>query len=286
MTSREPQTTKAILSLKKLNVGIHEGTYNKFFPYLDTIKNRINNLDYDCFIVVSGKERRGKSTFAIKLGYYLSGQALTVENICMDMEEFTTQLRDVRKGGVIVFDEAGTNLYSREAMTTINRTLTKAFMISGLKNICIILCIPSFFSLDSYVRNHRVDLLIDIPRRGYFKAFSTRRAKRLSIVGAKWKSMNEVKPNVFGTFTKQWPTKEIEEGYRKKETTYKLDFIKDLKKNIEGFYTVNKFCQVTGYTMKTLYRWIKEKKITAKRVGKSWFIPKTEATRIVEKHEQ
>lgn len=262
--------------------GFSEGSYNKLFPYLDLIKKRINFLDYDCFIVVTGKERRGKSTFAVKLGWYLSKKKLTLAHICMDMTEFTGALQNCKKGEVIIFDEAGTNLFSREAMTTMNRMLTKAFMVSGIKNIAIILCIPSYWSLDSYIRNHRIDLLFHIPLRGKFKAYSTRRAKQLSIIGAKWKSMSKVKPNVYGNFNKSWPDQELHTEYLKKEAKFKHGFIKDLRRGIEGYYSTTKFCEVTGYTIVTVYNWIKEKKIVAKRVGKRWFIPKTEAERIAQ----
>lgn len=278
--------TMAKKKKERLNVGIREGNYNKLFPYLDLIKRRINELDYDCFIVVCGKERRGKSTLAAKLGWYLSEAKLTQENICMDMGEFTSSLQKSEKGDVIIFDEAGTNLYSREAMSSINRMLTKAFMVTGLKNLAIILLIPSFFNLDSYIRNHRVDLLFDIPKRGRFKCFSTRRAKKISILGAKWKNMNVQKPNVLGTFTKSWPSKQLEDDYRKKEQKYKLSFIKDLKRNIEGYFTTAKFCQMTGFDLRTLYKWIREKKLRAKRVGKKWFIPKTEADRVVQEYRE
>lgn len=276
--------TPGILSKKNPKPLFSEGSYNKLFPYLDLIKRRINHLDYDCFIVVSGKERRGKSTFAAQLGWYLSDGKLTLQDICMDMGEFTSALQRAQKGGVIIFDEAGTNLYSREAMTGINRMLTKAFMISGLKNVAIILLIPSFFNLDAYIRNHRVDILFDIPIRGRIKVYSTKRAKKISILGAKWKSMNVQKPNVVGTFRKVWPDEQLEKDYREKEIKFKNSFITDLKKNLEGYFTCTKFAQITGFDLKTIYRWIKDKKIDAKRVGKKWFIPKDEADRITKEY--
>lgn len=270
------------MKVKKPNEPLFKTAGKKLVPYLNKYKKRIKFHDFDFFVVVVGKERRGKSTLAAQLGYYMSDGKMPIENICMDMEEFTSALQRANKGDVIIFDEAGTNLYSREAMTSINRMLTKAFMISGLKNICIILCIPSYFSLDSYIRTHRIDLLLFIPKRGYLKAYSSKRAKEISLRGSKMKMMEVVRANDVGWFPKVWPDKQMEAEYKIKEREYKFNFIKDLKKNIEGYYTTGKFCQLTGYDLQTIYRWIRDKKLIAKRVGKKWFIPKSEADRIVQ----
>lgn len=266
------------LKMKKVEP-MFKGSRGRMLRYIDKYIKRINKYDYDFFIVVCGKERRGKSTLAIQIGYYISNGTLTVDNICMDADQFTTALQNSKKGDVIIFDEAGTNLFSREAMSTVNRMLTKGFMVSGLKNICIILCIPSFFSLDTYIRTHRIDLLVNIPKRGRWKAYSHRRAKIISLKGSKMKNMGVVRDNEFGTFPKSFPGKELEKAYRKKEIAYKLKYIGEIKKNIEGYFTSSQFCRITGYNMKTLYRWIKSNKITHKKIGGRIYIPKTEAER-------
>ena len=249
-------------------------------PYLDKIKKRINYYDYDSFIVVCGKERRGKSTLAAQLGDYISNYKLTNEQICEDINSFLKALKDAHKGDVIIFDEAGTNLFSREAMTSINRILVKAFMISGLKNVCIILCIPSFFLLDSYIRNHRIDLLFYIPRRGKFKVYSSRRAKLISLLGAKTQSINVTKANLKGWFLKQYPER-LEKEFRIRERKFKFDYIKDIRRDIDGYYKVYKFAEITGLAVANIYELIRRKKLIAKKIGQRWFIPKTEAEKII-----
>ncbi len=258
----------------------------RLIKYLNLLKRRALYHDYDYFIVIVGKERRGKTTLEAQVGHYMTDGKFTADNMCMDAEEFTSFFQDVPKGGVACFDEGGTNLYSREAMTTINRTLTKCFMVSGIKNCGIIVCIPSFFLLDSYVRNHRIDLLIYIHKRGKFKAFSHKRAKAISIKGAKNQNMSVGIPaNDVGWFPKKWPNKDVEKEYRIKEKSYKLGFIKDLKNLLDGYHTTSQFCRATGYDLRTIYRWIKAKKIKYKKVGKKWFIPKSEADRIVQEQQ-
>ena len=257
----------------------------KLIPYLDLIKKRINHLDFDSFVVICGNERLGKSTLAAQLGMYITDGKLSVDNICMTTEEFLKQLKETKKGDTIIFDEAGTALYSREAMTTMNRMLTKAFMVSGLKNICIILCIPDFFSLDSYVRMHRINLLLYVVKRGRYLSYSKKRAKGISLKGSKMKNVRVVKSLDYGWFPKQFP-KELEEAYRKKERAYKFSFIGSIKDNLEGNYNTSKFAEITGYNLKTVMRWIEDKKINAKKVGGRWWIPKQEAEKIVEEQRE
>ena len=248
-------------------------------PYLDKIKKRINHYDYDAFIVVCGKERRGKSTLAAQLGYHISGGRLTNDQICETLNQFLDALKLAKPGDVIIFDEAGTNMFSREAMSSINRTLVKAFMISGLKNVCRILCIPSFFLLDSYIRNHRVDLLFYIPKRGKFKVYSSKRAKLISIIGSPVKSMNVTKANLKGWFLKQYPVM-LEKEFRKRERKFKFGFIKDIKRDMEGYYKSWKFAEVTGLSIENIYKLIERKQLVAKKIGSRWYIPKTEAEKI------
>jgi excisionase family DNA binding protein len=251
--------------------------------YLELLKNRAFYHDYDYFIVITGKERRGKTTLEAQVLYYMTNGGCSSKNICMDAEEFTSFFAEVEKGSCVSLDEGGTNLNSREAMTQMNKSLTKAFMVSGIKNCGVIVCIPSFFLLDSYIRNHRVDVLIHIPKRGKFKAYSHRRAKMISLKGAKTQNMNVgIRPNDVGWFPKKWPDETLEKEYREKEAKYKTAYLKDLKSNLEGYMTTISFARSTGYNLRTIYRWIKAKKIKFKKVGKRWFIPKSEADRIVQ----
>jgi hypothetical protein len=252
---------------------------NELPAYLDKIRKRIKFYDYDSFIVVCGHERYGKSTFAAQLGDYISEGKLTNAQICEDISSFLDALKNSHKGEVIIFDEAGTNLFSREAMTSMNRILVKAFMISGLKNVCIILCLPSFFLLDSYIRNHRINLLFYIPKRGKFKVYSARRAKLISILGSKTKTMNVTKANLKGWFLKQYPER-LEKEFRIKERKFKFGYIKDVKRDMEGYYKLYKFAEVTGLSVRTIYNLIETKKIVAKKIMNRWFIPKTEAEKI------
>lgn len=57
------------------------------------------------------------------------------------------------KGTVVILDDAGLALYSRDAMTTINKILGKTFQSHRYKNLIILLSLPVFTFLDSGIRS-------------------------------------------------------------------------------------------------------------------------------------
>ena len=96
----------------------------------------------------------------------------------------------------------------------------------------------------------------------------------------KEKKIDVLKANLVGWFTREYP-KSLAKLYRQKEIHYKMGYIRKIRDHAAGNYTTTKFCEVTGFTLKTIMNWIEDKKIKAKKVGGKWFIPKTEAERIV-----
>jgi len=248
--------------------------------YLTRWKDRLNNLDYDMCIVVVGRERGGKSTLSGQIADFISGPKFEVKHWCMDGKEYLAMLKCAVRGGSQILDEGGTAMYSREAMSPMNKVLSKSFMVSGLLNIAQIIALPNFFFLDKTIRMHRIDLLIYCKERGKFWAWSKTRAKLISIKGAK--NMNiecGVKPNIKGWFTKQLPER-LEKEYRLKERKFKLAFLKDTGAMLEGYYTVGKFCEITGFNSQVVLRWVRSGRIEARKYGARYMIPKGEVDRL------
>jgi hypothetical protein len=55
-------------------------------------------------------------------------------------------------GDVIIFDEAGVNIFAREWQTKMNKALAKTFQILGYKHLGIILTFPSIMFVDKALR--------------------------------------------------------------------------------------------------------------------------------------
>ena len=48
-------------------------------------------------------------------------------------------------------------------------------MTFGQRNLIVIMCLPAFSEIDSYVRNHRINALLKVHKRGKAKVYSKRK---------------------------------------------------------------------------------------------------------------
>lgn len=195
---------------------------------LDKIKKRLKNKERDYCIVVSGRERTGKSTFAAMIGDYIAEGKLNIDNICFTPREFVRAVNNSPGGDVIIFDEAGTGLFSRESMSKGNRILVQMMQVIGCKHNCTIMCIPDFRMIDSYIRKGRVDLHFLIHRKGHYKAYNRRLLEAL----LDSKKGYKIKPSASGTFKDAFPER-LRKNYKAKELKMKTLFVKNLYQQME-----------------------------------------------------
>lgn len=188
------------------------------------LKNALDKIitmrkkDWDVVLVIDGLERSGKSVLAQQIAKYLDRE-LTIDQITFTPQEFRTQIEKSKKGRAIVLDEAITGLFSRQAMHSTNVELVKCFAQCGQKNLVLIVVLPSFFILDSYIAIHRSRALLHIYTRdldrGYFTFFNVRRKKTLYLNGKKGYNYSVIKANFRGRFTNHYVVDEKE--YRAKK---------------------------------------------------------------------
>lgn len=196
--------------------------------YLDKWKRRLRKKEYDIVIVVCGREGRGKTYLTMLLGDYMSNGKLTMDNYCYKPEEFRDRLVSCKKKGeVIIWDEAGVGLFGREAMSKSNKEIIKRLMVSRVSEACIILCIPSIYEIDNYVKMSRLETLFYIPRRGTFLVWSHGRAKLLISVNRQHRTMRGVSPFDYGGTKKDIPERlrELWPKIQKKEKAFKMEYL-------------------------------------------------------------
>lgn len=174
---------------------------------LDSIK-KIVKKDWDFVFCIDGMEGGGKSTFAIQMALYLD-PTLDLKNVVFSAEDFERAVISADKYKAVVYDEAITGLYSREAMQYINTTLTKLLAQIRQKNLFIFVIIPTFFDLDKYVAMWRSRGLFHIYtkdyNRGYFIYYDHERKKNLYAKAKKFYNYHMEKPNFKGRYTKYNP---------------------------------------------------------------------------------
>lgn len=213
----------------------YEFNSNTFFidnilkPKLDKkVFPDLNRKDKDVVFGVDGKERSGKSVFAMCLGAYSSsvlGTPFDLSNVCMTPEEFRNKVQSAPKKSVVIYDEAHRGMGSRRALSEINNMLIDLMMEMGQKNLFVLIVMPTFFMLDRYPALYRIRGLFHIYEhkgsRGYWAYFNEKKKKKLYLLGKKLFDYNCIKwGHLRGRFFNQYPLNETE--YRlKKEKAFK-----------------------------------------------------------------
>jgi len=124
-------------------------------------------------LLIVGPPGSGKSWVSMLIGYLLDrgpdgASRFNVERICFDPLTFQKWLSEgsrLPKGTVIIADDAGGMMSSRESLTLINRMLSKEFQSMRYKNLIIILNLPHKRMIDVHVRSLMDDTIEVVARR-------------------------------------------------------------------------------------------------------------------------
>jgi hypothetical protein len=149
-------------------------------------EGKIVEKNQDRVYLVDGRERRGKSSFAIQMGKYLD-TSLNVDRICVEPDDFLHQIRNCPKGSVVIFDEAFRGLSSKSTRSKVNRAIVEALMEVGQRNLIIFIVLPTIFLLEIYAAVFRSEALFHIfqtkDKRRAFKIYNYEKKKILYLRG-------------------------------------------------------------------------------------------------------
>jgi ABC-type dipeptide/oligopeptide/nickel transport system ATPase component len=112
--------------------------------------------DWDCPIVVDGEEGSGKSMLALKLAMMIDHQfKIDKDHIVFRFGNLLDSIYNLKPLTAICHDEFGLSAFNRQAMTKRNIELVKAVMVCRDQNKALVLCVPSIWTLDNYIKFHR-----------------------------------------------------------------------------------------------------------------------------------
>jgi hypothetical protein len=247
------------------------------------IQDDINNNDSDHFIVVSGKEGKGKTTIAICMACTID-PTFNISRICFKPIDFIKGIRNAPKGACFVLDEGNLFLFSRESLGADNIMMVKLFALMRQKNICVIICVPNFFTLDSYVRDHRVDTLINCTEKGQFQCYVKKAIKIISSEGYKYKNIEGIivpaGTRFSGYFNKFFPKiNDISiETYKQHKGNQFEIFLDELECMIgkqdggSEYIAVSVAEKIVPLHRDTYVRYIKSGKFEGKKIAGRWFV--------------
>lgn len=252
--------------------------YNKDLK-ADLVNIRDNYLaqEQSWIMPVTGRIGIGKSYFAMQICKYID-PTFNLDRICFTPEKFRECLQ-LYKQKAILFDEAIIGLYAGDFMTSINRDLSKAMIMSRKYSNFIVLAIPNMRRLDKSVREDLVSSLINIKmanqmngkhRVRYFKFYSRQRLNKI---------LNNfpVRCNYKGNFPNYNP---FGKEYDKLKDKSINDFFSKLEKKEKGVRSFKEQKDIRNEVIQKLYE---SKKVTQKDIGKLYNLTRESISKIIKR---
>lgn len=238
--------------------------------------------DRDHVTVVCGKEGVGKSTFLAQINAVIS-PTFEMKNICFELSQFVQNLKSPAKGDSNQLDEGALFLFSYAAMSDESVIAKKLFTVIRTKNLHTGIAIPNFFTLDRYIRDHRVDTLIYVTGPGSYTAYTGKAIKIISKEGERFKTIEGLRlPS--GTFWKGYFNKDIPtinditpQTYREHKDANVNKFIADIENHVKAkdsslYVSIAEATKIVPLGRDTLVKMLREGKLKGVNTGNKWLI--------------
>jgi hypothetical protein len=132
--------------------------------WMDTQKELMKD-DWDLPIVVTGNERKGKSSIAFEMALYLDELYDPAEQTVFTGDEFGRKAVRLPKYRALILDEAVSGGFSRDAGSGTNKRLAKFLTVCGDRNLIMFILWPNIRWLDPILKEHRVRWNIHVEKR-------------------------------------------------------------------------------------------------------------------------
>lgn len=221
-------------------------------------KRQVLKHDRDKVILIDGREGSGKSVLAQQLAFAID-EDFNINKIAFNGEQLIEKIHNLdkkvnrKKGDCFILDEAFGAISSRQAMSSINRTMVKLGTEMRMYNLFVIVVLPYFFDMDKYYAIARSDFLIHVKfdkkgYRGYYQLFPYNKKKLLYIKGKKEYSYSVVKSPL--------PTCRFRDGYIVDKEEYNQLKEAGTKQNEKNNVTKREY--VLNERVSKLINWIKD----------------------------
>jgi len=117
-------------------------------------KYRINRQNANLLIIICGQTGSGKSYSALTIAKMINSKFDIKKHVVFNVEDFMSLLNNgkLRRGDVIVWDEAGIGIPAREWWTISNKAINYVLQTFRHLNLCVIFTTPSFDYIDKQTR--------------------------------------------------------------------------------------------------------------------------------------
>lgn len=205
----------------------------------------ITTRDFDWINVIVGPEGIGKSMLAIQESRESDPKFIEnfPDNTVFDVGDLINQVANSYPGKKIIGDEGALMFFSRDAMTKDVKNGIKMLTAMRAYNLSLTICVPNFWIIDKYIREHRVKSVMRVVKRGWIHYYGPKKVRMI----------RQDKKKRYKTI---WPDYDFRDSYPKVEPEL-WEIYKNKKKSIvsksrDGIDSVaekhNKKCLKCGYS--------------------------------------
>lgn len=179
------------------------------------------NSEFDVLFMCTGEERAGKSTAMIRLAKKLNPD-FSLDHVCFRINEFNEAIDESDDKSIIIMDEAGHEMFAQEWWNDFQRNLIKKLQVIGMKNLVLILNLPSKGLLNKRIRERRAKFW------GYVETRETTQGIKRGFIEVRkanwnrWKEQTYWEPNVAFKF------KQLHGDFWDRYEDKKRDFIQEV----------------------------------------------------------
>ena len=170
-------------------------------------------------------------------------------------------------------------------MTTKSIELNKLFMLQRQKNISVILCCPSYFNIDSYIRTHRINTLIRVIDQGNYAGYMSKAIEIINTLQSTKKKISQMRlPSGsfwHGSFRKKFPSSVDLQEYLSRKGDNLNDYLNQIDTSSFAFMPIKQLADKLSLTGNQVIKLIQSNTIKAKKIGKKWFVSKEEYDRVL-----
>jgi hypothetical protein len=129
------------------------------------VRAKITRQSWDYLSAITGPEGTGKSSLALTVAR-LTDPDFSEANVAFSGVELLQKANEARAGSTLVFDEAVNGAWAMDYSEKTNKALVDAAMIIRELHLHLVFCIPRFWDLSPYFRDHRVRAWLQVRHRG------------------------------------------------------------------------------------------------------------------------
>lgn len=252
----------------------------------------------DHIIVVTGNPGMGKTSMMQLIGATVCLARSRLDCFVYTGVDLTNLVDRSEPGDPAYVDEGGRLLLNTEGQTKDQSEVVKTFMQMRFKRNLVIICIPSIWKLNKYVRDERVNEVVWIWYKDekkfrndarVFNLMKQNETARLVMIREMQRSskVNLMKLNVPRSlfydcrYKPVWPIfseAEYESDKKQKDWEAHVRSINERKNGSPGveklFYSISEVCNILSVGRMTVTRWINSGKVEATKTGSVWRVKK------------